>query len=342
MSLSCAKPHVVVVATGGTIAGQAGERTETGAYQPAVLSVDAMLAAVPELASLADLRGLQLFQLDSADFQAAHVLELARTLQRLLADDEVDGVVVAHGTDTLEETAYFLHLGLRTHKPVVLTGALRPASALGADGPMNLYGAVAVAADPAAAGIGVLVVMNEEIHTARDVCKASSGKLEAFRSPYGPLGLVVGGRARFYRAPCRPHTAASEFDLASVAELPEVDVLYLYAGIPADRVAMDRVAADRGATDPSPRALVLAGFGNGNVPAGLMAALRAAAARGVVIIRASRAGAGPLLRNGAVQDDAEGWVVADDQPPQKARVLAALALACGRDAGGLQAAFWRY
>ena len=336
MSLSYAKPRVVVVATGGTIAGQAADRVETGAYQSAVLSVDAMLAALPELSDLAALRGIQLFQLDSADLQNAQVLQLARELQNLLSQDDVDGLVIAHGTDTLEETAYLLHVGLRTSKPVVLTGALRPASALSADGPMNLYGAVAVAADPAAAGMGVLVVMNEEIHTARDVCKRSSGKLEAFHSPYGPLGLLAGGRARFYRAPCRLHTADSEFDLTRVTELPEVDVLYLYMGIKPERLWSGPI------WQSPPRALVVAGFGNGNIPTGLRAGLRAAVAAGVMIIRSSRSGSGVLLRNGAAQDDAEGWVVADDQPPQKARALTALALASGCDAAALQDLFRRY
>ena len=270
----------------------------------------------------------QLLQIDSADFTDALLLRLARRVAELCARDDVDGVVITHGTDTMEESAYFLHLTVRSSKPIVLTGAMRPATALAADGPANLLHAVAVAAHPSSAGRGVLVVMNEEIHSARDVAKVHAARLDAFASPHGPLGLVAEGAPRWYRALTRPHTTASDFDIAALDALPLVGVVTSHGNM---RAEIHDAWVAQGA-----RAIVHAGFGGGTVPDYLKARLAALRARGVLLVRASRTGAGALVRNANADDDAHGWVVTDDQNPPRARLLAALALTRTQDAQAFQ------
>ena len=326
-------PRVAVVATGGTIAG-AGTGAGAAAYRSAVVSADALVTGVPGLADRAELQVEQLFQVDSADFTDEHLLLLARRVTALCAQDDVDAVVVTHGTDTLEESAYFLHLTVPSDKPVVLTGAMRPGTAAAADGPVNLLHAVAVAADLSSPGRGVLVVMNETIHSGRDVAKVHAMRVDAFDSPHGALGLVVEGVPRWYRAATRPHTRTSEFDIRRIDALPLVGVV---AGHGNMRTELFEAWVAMGA-----RAIVHSGFGGGTVPAYLKALMRDLAGRGVYLIRAHRVGEGPVIRNANFDDDGAGSVVVDDQSPQRARLLAALALAHNADARALQAAFWRY
>lgn len=336
-----ARRRVALLATGGTIAGEgtacaagAAPGAGTAAYRAAVRSAQALVDGVPGLAALADIRAEQLFQIDSADFTDAHLLQLARRVAALCAQDEVDAVVITHGTDTLEESAYFLHLTVKSAKPIVLTGAMRPATALAADGPPNLLHAVAVAAHPDSVGRGVLVVMNEQIHSARDVVKTHSMRLDAFASPHGPLGAVVEGAPRWWRAVARPHTTASPFDLAAIRTLPLVGLVSGHGNmLPAAFAAW----ADAGA-----RAIVHAGFGGGTVPAYLLPTLHELRARGLLLVRCSRVGDGPVIRNASFDDDAQGSIAADDQPPPRARLLAALALTRWQDPASLQAAFLRY
>lgn len=330
-------PRVVLLGTGGTIAGagatDAGSGAGSAAYQAAVVTIDDLARQVPGLARLACLRAEQLFQIDSADFTDERLLQLARRVAALCRQDDVDAVVITHGTDTLEESAYFLHLTVPTTKPIVLTGSMRPGTAVSADGPANLLHAVAVAAQPSSAGRGVLVVMDEQVHSARDVAKTHSQRVEAFASPHGPLGLVVEGMPRWYRAPERPHTVASEFDIGRIDALPLVGVVTSHGN-------MRREIYDHWA-ELGARAIVHAGFGGGTVPEYLKAPLAELRARGVLLVRASRTG-GPLVRGGSVDDDALGWVVTDDQNPPRARLLAALALTRSSDPALVQDVFWRY
>ncbi len=331
-----ARPRIALIATGGTIAGAGTGPGDapSAAYQSAVISVDALVAGVPGLARAAQLQAEQIFQIDSADFTDERLLLLARRVAALCEQPDVDGVVITHGTDTMEETAYFLHLAVPTDKPVVLTGAMRPGTALAADGPANLLHAVAVAAHPSSAGRGVLVVMNEEIHCARDVAKVHSLRLDAFASPYGALGLVVEGAPRWYRAPARPHTAQSLFDVRRIDALPLVGLVASHGNMRAE--VYDAWAA------AGARAIVHAGFGGGTVPDYLQAALAGLRARGVLLVRASRTGAGPVVRNASADDDAHGWVVTDDQNAPRARLLAALALTQTQDPDEIQRIFLRY
>ena len=332
------KPRVVLLGTGGTIAGSgtAGAAAGAGsaAYQSAVVGVQDLIAGVPGLNALAQLRAEQIFQIDSADFTDGHLLLLARRVAALCARDDVDAVVITHGTDTMEESAYFLHLTVPTDKPIVLTGAMRPGTALAADGPANLLHAVAVAAHPGSAGRGVLVVMNEEIHSGRDVAKVHSLRMDAFASPHGALGLVVEGAPRWYRRVERAHGPRSEFDIARLDALPLVGLVASHGNMRAE--IYDSWAA-LGA-----RAIVHAGFGGGTVPDYLKALLPALQRRGVQVVRAARVGDGPVIRNANFDDDAAGSVVVDDQSPQRARLLAALSLARGDDAAAMQQVFWRY
>jgi L-asparaginase len=326
--------RIALLATGGTIAGQAGDASKTAGYKAGVIGVDKLLDAVPALSQVARIHAEQVASIDSKDMSVALWTALASRIDALLAQDDIDGVVVTHGTDTLEETAYLLHLTVRSDKPVVLTAAMRPSSALSADGPLNLLNAVTVAAHANAAKQGVLVAFNNQIHCARDVTKTSTYAVDAFRSPeVGALGWVQDGRVEFQRAALRRHTSQSQFDLR--AALPAVEIVASYAG--ASRAAIDAFVA------AGAKGLVVAGTGNGSIHANLQQALADAAKAGVAIVRSSRVGSGHVMRNGAVSDDALGSVTAGTLNPYKARVLLMLTLAAGiTDPAAIQQIFDTY
>jgi L-asparaginase len=315
-------PRIAVLATGGTIAGSAGDASKTAGYKAGVVGVDKLLDAVPALGSVARIHAEQIASIDSKDMSAALWATLSSRIDELLAQDDIDGVVVTHGTDTLEETAYLLHLTLKSAKPVVLTAAMRPSTALSADGPLNLLNAVTVAASRDAAAKGVLVAVNNQIHSARDVTKTSTYAVDAFRSPEtGVLGFVQDGRVEFQRMVVRPHTVASEFSVSR--QWPMVEIVASYAD--ASRVMVDALVA------AGVRGIVVAGTGNGSMHATLTQALADAVSHGVAVVRASRVGTGHVMRNGAANDDAIGSVSAGTLNPYKARVLLMLALALGVD-----------
>ncbi|QQX82714.1 asparaginase [Cupriavidus necator] len=328
------KANIVIIGTGGTIAGAGASATNTAAYQSAVVPVDKIIASVPEISKVANVKGEQIFQIGSESFNNERLLKLAKRVSELLKQPDVDGIVITHGTDTIEETAYFLNLTLKSDKPVVVVGSMRPGTALGADGALNLYDAVLVASNPASKGKGTLAVLNDEIHTGRDVTKSNTFKTETFRSPFGPLGYVVEGRTLFYRLPARPHTQQTQWDIDKIDKLPEVAVLYAYGN--ANPAAVD-AAVKSGA-----KAIIYAATGNGSVGDYMVDSLKAARAKGVQIVRASRTGSGVVVRNAEQPDDKYDWIVTDDQLPQKARILMALALTQTNDAKALQQVFWKY
>lgn len=312
-------PRIRVLAMGGTIAGAAGSSTDATGYRAGATPIDDVLAQVP-LDGLAEVTGEQFAQIDSSNLTDELLLGLARRVLELATDDTVDGVVVTHGTDSLEESAYFLHLTVVTSTPIVLVGSMRPPTALSPDGPMNIYAAVAVAASRAARDKGVLVVMNDEIHTARDVTKSSSLRVDAFESPYGPLGTVIAGEPRFYRAlDHRPQP------LPIPAQLPTSMIIYAHSGLDAARLTLCDV-------------VVFAGFGNGTVPARMIEPLLAT---GALIVRATRTGSGHVTLVGASEARVNDWIAVDDQNPQRARILACLALTITRDPAEIQAIFHR-
>jgi len=328
-------PAIAVLATGGTIAGvQTG--AASGGYRAGSLPAEQLLAAVPGVERLARLQAEQVASVGSQNISLAVWARLAERVAELCADPAVDGIVITHGTDTLEETAYFLSLVLPAAKPVVLVGAMRPATALGADGPANLYNAVALAADPQAADRGPLVLMNDEIHYARHVQKMSANGVAAFASPNGPrAGVMRAGRAVFT---ARPEGAGPIFALPpagpdGVRDWPVVDIVYACTDL--DGALIDFMASRA-------RGIVLAGVGDGNASEAALQALARAAARGVAVVRATRTGAGWVGRNVEVDDDAHGFVAAGPVSPQKARVLLLLALsgpARPADVAALQALF---
>ena len=326
-------PRIAVLATGGTIAGQAGDAARTSGYKAGVVGVDKLLDAVPSLSQIARIHAEQVASIDSKDMTPALWGTLCARVNELLAQDDVDGIVITHGTDTLEETAYLLHLTVKSDKPVVLTAAMRPATALSADGPLNLFNAVTLAADRAAWKQGVLVAFNNQIHCAREVTKTSTYAVDAFRSPeVGALGWVQDGEVRFQRGVLRRHTLQSPFEIAG--PLPNVEIVTSYAG--ASRASIDAFVA------AGVKGLVIAGTGNGSMHSTLQAAVADAIKQGVTVVRSSRVGAGHVMRNGAAPDDALGSISADTLNPYKARVLLMLALSLGVPASDLQAVFNTY
>ncbi len=329
-------PNIVILGTGGTIAGAGAAATNTAAYKSAVVPVDAIIEAVPDAKKIANLRGEQVFQIGSESFNDERLIQLGKRVSTLLKQADVNGVVITHGTDTIEETAYFLNLVIKSNKPVVVVGSMRPGTALSADGALNLYNAVVVASSPQSVGKGTLVVMNDEIHSGRDVTKSNTFKVETFKSPYGPLGYVVEGQPRYYRVLSRPHTVYSGFDIDTINSLPRVGIAYGYGNV--DRAAVDALVGS------GVQAIIYAATGNGSVSQFMVEPLREARAKGVHIVRASRTGSGVVIRNGEQPDDKYDWIVVDDQNPQKARILMTLALAGGptNDTAALQKLFWAY
>ncbi|HEY2977540.1 MAG TPA: asparaginase [Burkholderiaceae bacterium] len=329
-----AKPRVVILATGGTIAGAGATAANSATYQAAKVPVDKLIAGVPELTDVAQVRGEQVFQIASESFTNEKLVQLAKRVSALTKDADVDGVVVTHGTDTLEETAFFLNLVVHSEKPVVVVGSMRPGTAMSADGMLNLYNAVVVAGSAQSRGKGVLVAMNDEIHAGRDVAKRVNIKTNAFGSQWGPLGMVVEGQTYWFRNPAKRHTMGSEFDIDSIDKLPEVQIVYGSGNM---SLEMYDAVARSGA-----KAIVHAGTGNGSVANYAVDKLRGLRSQGLQVVRSSRVGDGFVLRNSEQPDDKYDWVVAHDLNPQKAKILAAVALTKTSDAKELQRVFWQY
>ncbi|EJC0919750.1 type II asparaginase, partial [Campylobacter upsaliensis] len=228
-SMAEAKPKVAILATGGTIAGSIDSAVATTGYTAGVVGVDVLIKAVPEIQNLAKIEGQQIANIDSSNMRDEIWLKLAQEINKLFASG-VDGVVITHGTDTMEETAYFLNLTIKSDKPVVLVGAMRPSTAISADGPKNLYNAVALAADKNARGKGVMVAMNDKIQSARAVVKTHTLNVDAFSSPdFGDMGYIVDGKVYFYNNVAKAHTKKTPFDVKNLKELPKVDILYSYS-----------------------------------------------------------------------------------------------------------------
>lgn len=323
---SVRRPHLVVLGMGGTIAATAA-RGGAG-YVAGVLPISKLL---PDVQGWLRVDGEQVCNTGSQAVRYADWVRLANRVQQLIDSTAVDGIVVTHGTDTLEETAYFLDLVIHGKVPVVLTGAMRPAHAPGADGMANLMAALAVAAAPRAPGRGVLVVMNEQIHEAWDVQKMATTGVHAFASPNcGPAGWVRGRDVGFFHAPSPrplrvaglstpPPQAARVFVLYAHGDL-DPSVVHAFVGL-------------------APDGIVLAGVGDGNASEEVLTVLSEAAASGVTVVRASRTGSGRVIRNVEVDDDDRGFLVANYLSPQKARILLMLVLTQTRDRALLQHCF---
>src|SRR5246127_1444948 len=327
-------PNIEILATGGTIAGAAASGTQAS-YTSGAVTIDAMLAAVPGIKDLANIKGEQISNVGSQDMTLDIMLTLAKRINALLAQKDVDGIVVTHGTDTLEETAFFLNLVVKSDKPVIMVGSMRPSTAVSADGPLNLFNAVGVAVDPRSRGRGVLVVMNDWIHGAHSLTKASTTAVQTFMLPLrGLVGISMYGKNDFYNSPSWKHTLNSEFDVSNVTSLPRVDILYAYADMSPDLIDASVANGAKG--------IVFAGVGNGNMNKASLEAARRAASKGVVVVRSSRVATGSVGRNVEVNDDEMNFVASDELNPQKARILLALALLRPRSTAEIQNLFYSY
>jgi L-asparaginase len=315
------KKNIVILATGGTIAGAAASGTQA-AYTSGAVTIDAMIAAVPGIKDMANIKGEQISNVGSQDMSFEIMLNLAKRINELMSKNDVDGFVITHGTDTMEETAYFLNLVVKGDKPVVMVGSMRPSTAVSADGPLNLYNAVGVAVDPNAKGRGVLVVMNDWIHAAHSLTKTSTTAIQTFMSPLrGVVGVATYGKNDFYNTPQWKHTSASEFDVNGVNKLPRVDIIFACADMPADLIDASVANGAKG--------IVIAGVGNGNMNKASLDAAANAAKKGVIVVRSSRVATGSVGRNVEVN-------------PQKARLLLSLALLKQRSKTELQNLFTTY
>ena len=323
-------PRVMVRATGGTIAGKASGISEIG-YQSGQVSAKDLVDAVPGIEKLATIRAEQISNIGSQDMNDEVWFSLAKRINDVFAKDEADAVVITHGTDTMEETAFFLEQVVASDKPVVLVGSMRPSTAVSADGPANLYEAVKVAVSPLSRGRGALVVLNDVIHESRDVTKTNTTSLQTFASPNaGPAGYVDAASVRYVEP--RETSPRPRFRLPDSAPLPRVDIIYSHANMSADQLNDCLKGGAKG--------IVLAGVGDGNSSKPVIDALAAAAKRGVVVVRSSRVPTGFTNRNAEVNDDQLGFSASLDLNPQKARILTQLLIANGvSDPKSVQEAF---
>ncbi|MFF2556738.1 asparaginase [Nocardia sp. NPDC058058] len=323
-------PRVTILATGGTIAGKANANSAVG-YTAGEATAQDLIDAVPGIDKIAKLTAEQISNIGSQDMNDEVWLTLANRINQIFADDKADGIVVTHGTDTIEETAFFLDHVVAGPKPVVLAGSMRPSTALSADGPANLRSAVQVAATPAARDRGTMVVLNDTIHGAKDVTKTNTTSVQTFASPNtGPLGHVDAAAVTFAGpASTQPRLT---FPVPDKSPLPQVAIVYSHSGMDATQV---NDALGHGA-----QGIVLAGVGDGNTAKPVVAALSAAAGKGVLVIRSSRVGSGSVVRNAELNDDDLGTISALDLNPAKSRILTQLLLANGiTDKAKVQQAF---
>lgn len=323
-------PRVALVVTGGTIDSLGKDRLDLAWYIEAGqrLQSGELLARLPEVESIARVEEVPFRRLPSHALVDKDWLDLVSTIHALFESDRADGVVITHGTNTLEETAYFLTLTLKSDRPVVVTGAMRPASAISADGDLNLLNAIRVAADPSSRQRGALVVLNDTIHAGRDVTKTATYRVQTFQGrDLGPLGYADGdGRVVYYHQTARRHTINSEFDLANLDSLPRVDVVVSYVG--ADGAMIDAAVA------AGAKGIISAGTGAGRPTPAEDEALTRAHEQGVVICQSSRVGSGRVVRSPSLIK--RGFVAADNLQPWKARLLLSLALTVTQDPDEIQ------
>ena len=322
------KANVHIIATGGTIAGRAASAAATVGYKAGELTVGQLIASVPGLDKLANLSGEQLCNIDSKDMQEAIWLQLAERVEAAAERKDVDGIVITHGTDTLEETAFFLQLTVKTDKPIVLTGAMRPATAISADGPMNIWQSVQVAADASATERGVLVVMNGQINGAETVTKINVNALEAFQ----PMGVMIDEKICWNESgACTLPTHSGSVSVKNLTQLPKVRIIYGYVG-------GDDGLFVKAALRDEARGLVYAACGNGSVPEKLTGLLKETVASGVPVVIATRCGGGIVVLSEAMTA-VNGFIPAGPLNPQKAKILLQLALTKTSDVTEIQQLF---
>lgn len=331
-SAAMALPNVEVLATGGTIAGAGQSATDT-AYTAGKVSVNHLVAAVPQLAEIANVIPKQVVQIGSQDMTDDVWLALVKTINQDC--NKVDGFVVTHGTDTMEETAYFVNLTAKCEKPIVFVGAMLPSTGLSADGPKNLYNAVVVASTKEAGGRGAMVAMDDKIISARDVIKTNTTSVETFQGAnFGTMGYIFNSKVHFANTPDTPHTKDTPFDVSKLDKLPKVGIVYNYSNVPAEPL--------KALLDAGYEGIVTAGVGNGNIHKNLFPLLEKAAKDGVAVVRSSRVPTGSATKDAEIDDKKYGFVAGQFLNPQKARVLLQLALTNTKDPAKIQEYFDKY
>lgn len=328
-----AKSRIAILGTGGTIAGFIDSTIATTGYTAGAIDIDVLIKAVPQIRDLADISWEQIANIDSSNMCDEIWLRLAKKIAKLFAEG-IDGVVITHGTDTMEETAYFLNLTIKSDKPVVLVGAMRPSTAISADGPKNLYNAVALVANKEAKNKGVMVAINDKILSARGVVKTHSLNVDAFSSPdFGDLGYIVDGKVFFYNNVTKAHTKNAPFDVSKLTSLPKVDILYSYSNDGSG-------VAAKALFEHGTKGIVVAGSGAGSIHKNQKDVLKELLKKGLKVVVSSRVVAGSV----AVSDSDEklGFISAEDLNPQKARVLLILALTKTSDPKKIQEYFLKY
>ena len=327
-------PDLRILATGGTIAGTGASATNTN-YTAGQVAIGTLLDAVPEVNKIANVTGEQIVKIGSQDMNDAVWLTLAKRINELLKRDDVDGIVVTHGTDTMEETAFFLNLTVKSDKPVVLVGAMRPSTAMSADGPLNLYNAVVTAAAKESKGKGVVIAMNGLILGAQGATKMNTVDVQTFQSPNsGALGYVLNGKVSYNMESLKRHTTKSEFDVTNLDKLPKVGIVYSYSNVDADVMTPFLNGGYQG--------IVHAGVGNGNIHQNLFPMLEKARKQGILVVRSSRVPTGPTTLDAEVDDNKYQFVASQELNPQKARVLLMLALTKTNDWKKIQQYFNEY
>ncbi|EOA5817487.1 type II asparaginase [Campylobacter jejuni] len=328
-----AKSRIAILGTGGTIAGFIDSTIATTGYAAGAIDIDVLIKAVPQIRDLADISWEQIANIDSSNMCDEIWLRLAKKIAKLFAEG-IDGVVITHGTDTMEETAYFLNLTIKSDKPVVLVGAMRPSTAISADGPKNLYNAVALVVNKEAKNKGVMVAINDKILSARGVVKTHSLNVDAFSSPdFGDLGYIVDGKVFFYNNVTKAHTKNAPFDVSKLTSLPKVDILYSYSNDGSG-------VAAKALFEHGTKGIVVAGSGAGSIHKNQKDVLKELLKKGLKVVVSSRVVAGCV----AVSDSDEklGFISAEDLNPQKARVLLILALTKTSDPKKIQEYFLKY
>ena len=326
-------PKVYILATGGTIAGSGSSATKSN-YSAGQVAIGTLLDAVPAIKDVADVEGEQVVNIGSQDMSDEVWIVLAKRVNELLAREDVNGVVITHGTDTMEETAFFLSLVVKSDKPVVLVGAMRPSTAISADGPANLYNAVVTAASKASLDRGVLVCMNGKVFAAADVTKTNTTSVETFQAPNsGPLGYVHNGEVRYFH-PAAKSADAPYFNIAGITSLPKVGIAYGYSNVEADVVKMMIKEHYKG--------IVYAGVGNGNIHKNVFPELEKARKEGILVVRSSRVPTGATTLDAEVDDNKYEFVASWGLNPQKARILLMLALTKTHDWKTIQKYFNNY
>lgn len=323
-----------ILATGGTIAGTGKSATASG-YTAGQVAIQSLIDAVPQMQDVANVTGEQVVNIGSQDMNDQVWLTLAKRINELLAQSNVDGIVITHGTDTMEETAYFLNLTVKSDKPVVLTGAMRPSTAMSADGPLNLYNSVVTAADPSSKGRGVMIVMNGLILGAHSTQKMNTTDVQTFQAPdAGPLGYVYNSKPYYNMQTLKKHTTESVFDVTNLTSLPKVGIVYAYSNVEADVMNPFLTNGYQG--------VIHAGLGNGNYHKNIFPKLLEARKLGIIVVRSSRVPTGPTTLYDEVDDAKYQFVASWELNPQKARVLLMLALTRTKDWQQIQKYFEEY